>query len=98
MDEASVELMESHEDRALPGGSYQALPMRLRFGAYGRERLYSHTGSAYGAYNFLSYDPDTGDGVVVLTMGADGGKDAYGIYAVCGEISRAVYEALAPGA
>ena len=44
-------------------------------------------------YN-LGYDPDTGDGVVVLTMGADGGKDAYGIYAVCGEISRAVYNAI----
>ena len=95
MDEASVELMESHEDRALPGGSYQALPMRLRLGAYGRERLYYHTGSAYGVYNLLSYDPDAGDGVVVLTMGADGGKDQYGIYAVCGEISRAVYEAIA---
>ena len=95
MDAASVERMESHENRALPGGTYQALPMRLRFGAYGRERLYYHTGSAYGVYNLLSYDPDTGDGVVVLTMGADGGKDAYGIYAVCGEISRAVYEAIA---
>lgn len=95
MDAASVERMESHDSRALPGGSYQALPMRLRFGLYGRERLYYHTGSAYGVYNLLSYDPDTGDGVVVLTMGADGGKDEYGIYAVCGEISRAVYEAIA---
>lgn len=95
MDAASVERMESHGSQALPGGSYQALPMRLRFGLYGRERLYYHTGSAYGVYNLLSYDPDTGDGVVVLTMGADGGKDEYGIYAVCGEISRAVYEAIA---
>lgn len=95
MDAASVERMESHDGQALPGGSYQALPMRLRFGIYGRERLYYHTGSAYGVYNLLSYDPDTGDGVVVLTMGADGGKDGYGIYAVCGEISRAVYEAVA---
>lgn len=95
MDAASVERMESHGSQALPGGSYQALPMRLQFGLYGRERLYYHTGSAYGVYNLLSYDPDTGDGVVVLTMGADGGKDEYGIYAVCGEISRAVYEAIA---
>lgn len=95
MDAASVELMESHGDQALPGGTYQALPMRLRFGVYGRERLYYHTGSAYGVYNLLSYDPDTGDGVVVLTIGADGRKDAYGIYAVCGEISQAVYEAIA---
>ena len=95
MDAASVELMESHGDQALPGGSYQALPLRLRFDVYGRERLYYHTGSAYGAYNLLSYDPDTGDGVVVLTTGADGKKDAYDIYAVCGEISRAAYAVLA---
>ncbi len=95
MDAASVARMESYGDLALPGGIYQALPMRLRFGVYGRERLYYHTGSAYGVYNLLSYDPDTGDGVVVLTMGADGRKDCYDIYAVCGEISRAVYEAVA---
>lgn len=95
MEAESVELMEDCEDRTLPGGSYQALPMRLRFDLYGRERLYYHTGSAYGVYNLLSYDPDTGDGVVVLTTGADGGKDAYDIYSVCGEIARAVYEAIA---
>nr|WP_325213653.1 serine hydrolase [uncultured Oscillibacter sp.] len=96
MDAASVELMESCEDRAIPGGTaYQALPMRLGSGLYGRERLYYHTGSAYGVYNLLSYDPDAGDGVVVLTTGADGGKDQYDIYAVCGEIARAVYEAIA---
>ena len=94
MEAESVALMESCGGRALPGGSYQALPMRLRFGAYGRGRLYYHTGSAYGVYNLLSYDPDTGDGVVVLTMGADGKKDQYDVYAVCGEISRAVYEAV----
>lgn len=94
MDGASVALMESHGSRALPGGIYQALPLRLRFEMYGREALYYHTGSAYGVYNFLSYDPLSGDGVVVLTTGADGGKDAYGIYAVCGEISRAVYDAI----
>ena len=94
MEAESVALMESHDVQALPGGSYQALPLRLRFDVYGRERLYYHTGSAYGAYNLLSYDPDTGDGVVVLTTGADGGKDRYDIYAVCGEIARAVYRAL----
>ena len=91
MEPESVALMESHEDAPLPDGSCQALPMRLRFDLYGRERLYYHTGSAYGVYNLLSYDPDTGDGVVVLTMGADGGKDPYGIYHVCAEISQAVY-------
>lgn len=94
MDAASVELMESHSDRALSDGSFQAMPMRYRKALYGREGLYYHTGSAYGVYNLLSYDPATGDGVVVLTMGAGGGRDSYGIYAVCGEISRAVYDAI----
>ncbi len=94
MEAESVELMESHADQTLPGGTYQAMPMRLRFGAYGREGVYYHTGSAYGAYNLLSYDPFTGDGVVVLTTGADGRRDNYGIYAVCGEISWAVYESI----
>ena len=91
MEAESVALMESHGDEALPGGSYQALPLRLRFDIYGRDRLYYHTGSAYGVYNLLSYDPDTGDGVVVLTMGAYGKKDQHDIYAVCGEITQAVY-------
>lgn len=95
MGEESVALMETHGDRPLPDGSFQALPLRLRLDVYGRERLYYHTGSAYGVYNLLSYDPDTGDGVVVLTTGADGGRDRYGIYAVCGEIARAAYEVLA---
>lgn len=94
MDAASVELMENHGDRSLSDGSFQAQPLRYREGLYGREGLYYHTGSAYGVYNLLSYDPLTGDGVVVLTMGADGRTDAYGIYAVCGEISRAVYDAI----
>lgn len=94
MDAASVELMESHGDRPLSDGSFQAQPLRYRRGLYGREGLYYHTGSAYGGYSLLSYDPFTGDGVVVLTTGADGGTDAYGVYAVCGEISRAVYDAI----
>lgn len=91
----SVTLMESHPWQAVPGGSYQALPMRHRLDLYGREGLFYHTGSAYGVYNLLSYDSSTGDGVVVLTMGASGAKDAYGIYAICGEISKTIYDAIA---
>ena len=72
----------------------RALPLRLRFDIYGRDRLYYHTGSAYGVYNLLSYDPDTGDGVVVLTVGASGAKDDRNIYAVCSEISQGIYEAI----
>ena len=43
----------------------------------------------------MSYDPETGDGVVVLTSGASGAKDSRGIYAVCGEISQYIYDAIA---
>ena len=94
MEPSSVEEMERHSWTALPGGTYQAYPMRYRPKLYGREGLFYHTGSAYGVYNLLSYDPVTGDGVVVLTMGASGKQDRYSIYAVCGEISTAVYEAV----
>lgn len=39
----------------------------------------------------MSYDPETGDGVVVLTVGASASKDGNGIYAVCGNISDYIY-------
>lgn len=78
-----------------PGNDFeQCLVLRRQTGMYGRDSLYYHTGSAYGVYNFLSYDPATGDGVVVLTTGASGVKDERGVYAVCGEISQVVYQAL----
>lgn len=72
----------------------QCYPLWLQWNLYGRTRLFYHTGSAYGVYNLASYDPDTGDGVVVLTTGAAATKDSRGIYAVCGEISRLVYAAI----
>lgn len=72
----------------------QCYPIRRQHDIYGRDRLYYHTGSAYGVYNLMSYDPDTGDGVVVLTTGASAMQDEYGIYAICGKISQAVYDAI----
>lgn len=91
LSEESVALMETTNPTAVPGGSYQALPMRYWPALYGREGVYFHTGSAYGVYNCASYDPLTGDGVVVLTVGASGAKDDYGIYKICAEINDFVY-------
>lgn len=71
---------------------YQCRPLRYQEDMYGREGLYYHTGSAYGFYGFLSYDPVTKDGLVVFTTGAEGSIDSYGVYAVCGEIAQAVYD------
>lgn len=70
----------------------QCRPLRYQADMYGREGLYYHTGSAYGFYGFLSYDPVTGDGLVVFTTGAEGSTDSYGVYSVCGEIAQAVYD------
>ena len=88
-----VSTLESHGDKAVSGGFYQCQPLRLRANTYGQSRLFYHTGSAYGAYNLMCYNPDTGCGVVVLTSGASGKKDAAGIYAVCGEISNVLFAA-----
>lgn len=95
MSEESVALMETTNPRAVPGGSYQALPMRYWPELYGREGIYFHTGSAYGVYNCATYDPVSGDGVVVLTVGASGAKDDYGIYQICAAINSAIYPAIA---
>ena len=37
---------------------------------------------------------ETGDGVVVLTTGAAGSKDKYGIYKVCSELNAYLYPLL----
>lgn len=91
---ASVSAMETSAGTP-PGESFgQCLVIREQEDLYGRKKLHYHTGSAYGVYNLLSYDPETGDGVVVLTTGASAQKDERGIYAICGAISQAVYAAL----
>lgn len=73
------------------GGFSQCRPLRCQENMYGRDQIYYHTGSAYGFYGLLSYDPDTGDGVVVFTTGASGAKDNYGVYSVCSQVAKAVY-------
>lgn len=95
MDAQSVEIMETpFSETAVPGGSYQAYPMRYWENLYNRDKIYFHTGSAYGAFNCASYDPETGDGIVVLTTGASDKKDDYGIYKVCADINSYIYNAI----
>lgn len=94
LEKTSVEQMEERIEKAVPGGSYQALPMRYWPELYGRTGIYFHTGSAYGVFNCACYDPETKDGVVVLTSGASGSKDTYGIYKVCAGINQYIYDAI----
>ena len=91
----SIAEMETYLEPQVPGGSYQAHPMRYWPDLYGREGIYFNTGSAYGVFNAATYDPVTRDGVVVLTTGASGAKDEYGIYKVCAEINQQIYPMIA---
>lgn len=92
MEAGSIALMETVFP--VSDGSSQGIPLRYRSDLYGREGLYYHTGSAYGVYNCMSYDPVTGDGVVVLTTGASGVKDENNIYRICSEIAEYIYTSL----
>jgi N-acetylmuramoyl-L-alanine amidase len=94
MSSESVALMESSQGK--PDGVFeQCLPLLRRTNLYGESELYYHTGSNYGVYNLISYNPINKNGVVILTSGASGSRDANGIYAICGEISKDVYGLIA---
>ena len=88
LDPSIVEALEAHEDRLVPEQNfYQCQPLRCREELFGRKLLYYHTGSAYGAQCLICYDPEIGDGVVVLSSGGSG-VDRYGLYRVCGKIAE----------
>ena len=72
----------------------QCLVLRRQSNLMGRDTIYYHTGSAYGVYSLLSYDPDTGDGVVVLTVGAPHRGDERGLYTICSDLSARLYAAM----
>ena len=72
----------------------QCMPLKYNTNIYGEDSLYFHTGSAYGVYSLFTYNPETKNGVVVITTGASGTTDEYGIYAVCGDISELLYSSL----
>lgn len=73
-------------------GSYQAQPLFYAQQLYGRSGIYFHTGSAYGVYSCFSYDGEVGDGVAVITTGAEGTQGQYDIYGICDEINALIYE------
>ena len=91
----SVATMERYNDYELYDGTYQARPLIYAPDIYGKEGIYYHTGSGWGVYNCFSYDPNTGDGVVVLSMGAGTDAGPYGIYTVCSELNEYIYQEIA---
>ena len=54
--------------------------------------LCTHTGSNFGMFSAFAIDPETGNGVVVLTSGATGVKDnSTDIYRICLDIIREMF-------
>lgn len=94
LDAESVEQMETYFPQPLDDGTYQAEPLRYMPDLYGRDGIYFHTGNAYGALNCMSYDPATGDGVVVLTTGALATESQPEFCKVYDEINAYIYEVI----
>lgn len=93
LSEESVELMETPVCVAESRGHdfVQCIPLRYQPDLFGQDRLYYHLGIAYGTLSILSYNPDTRDGVVVITTGANERHDDRGIFNICAEIADYIY-------
>ena len=90
----SVAEMETPQFSVTPGDTSpfeQCLILRRQEDLLGRNQIYYHTGSAYGVYSLLTYDPDTGDGVVVITTGAFRNVDERGLYDLPARLSEQLY-------
>jgi hypothetical protein len=79
-------------------GSYeQCLVLRKKYNALGRSTIYYHTGSAHGLYSQMTYDPVTGDGVVVITSGGTSSAKVEDMNALCADITRDIFAAMNKG-
>ena len=58
----------------------------------GQEVLYYHTGSAYGVFSLMTYNPETGNGVVVITTGTPRNMNERGMYALCYDLMELLYQ------
>ena len=76
----------------------QCLVLRRQENLLGQDVLYYHTGSAYGVFSLMSYNPETGNGVVVITTGAPRQTEEHGLYALCAALSEKLYANMEDGA
>ncbi len=91
----SVADMETPRFTVDPGESgtpfEQCLVLRRQENLLGQDVLYYHTGSAYGVFSLMTYNPETGNGVVVITTGAPRQTEEHGLYALCAALSEKLY-------
>lgn len=86
----SVKTMETQYCNAYARGHSfkQCIPLRYQTNIYGQDKLYYHLGTAYGTLSFMGYNPDTKNGVVVISTGASGTYDSYGTFNICADIAN----------
>lgn len=86
----SVNMMETQlfkvKDTESDSEFIQAIPWRYKEHIYGQSRLYYHTGNAYGVLSLAAYNPETKNGAVIITTGAQDMRDGNGIYKICAEM------------
>lgn len=90
----SVEMMETPQftvDPITTSVFDQCLILRRQENILNQDVLYYHTGSAYGVFALLTFNPETGNGVVVLTTGTPRDTNEYGLYALCSDLSEDLY-------
>ena len=90
----SVAAMETPQFTVDPGETSpfeQCLVLRRQENVLGQDALYYHTGSAYGVFSLMTYNPETGNGVVVITTGTARKTDEHGLYALCADLSENLY-------
>lgn len=75
----------------------QCLILRRQEDLLGQEVLYYHTGSAYGVFTLMTYNPITQNGIVVLTTGTPRNMNDRGLYALCADLMEILYEKMEVG-
>jgi len=70
----------------------QCLILRRQEDVLGQEAVYYHTGSAYGVFSLMTYNPETKNGVVVLTTGTPRNMNERGMYALCYDLMEILYD------
>ena len=69
----------------------QCLILRRQEDVLGQDVLYYHTGSAYGVFSLMTYNPETKNGIVVISTGARRNMNERGMYALCYDIMEILY-------
>lgn len=92
--EDSVSELETPQFTVSPEGYApfeQCLILRRQEDVMGQEVLYYHTGSAYGVFSLMTYNPVTQNGAVVITTGASRNMNERGMYALCYDLMEILY-------